>query len=107
MALDREHLIDLQRRLADDGKLIEAGWIGLRLAAIDPEAPDIQLREMRNAFFAGAQHLFAAINDVLDEDSEPTVDDLYRMTKIDAELRTFAVEFCRENGLPDPTGQRQ
>jgi hypothetical protein len=81
------------RRLTDAGKLIEAGWIGLRLAAIPLDAPPIQLSEMRNAFFAGAQHLFTSIMTILDPGAEPTDDDLDRMNLIDKELRGFIVDF--------------
>ena len=79
----------LKRRLADEGKLIEAGWVGLRLAAIPLDAPAIQLEEMHNAFMAGAQHLFASIMNVLDPDAEPTEADMRRMDLIDRELRAF------------------
>lgn len=58
---DRQFLEQLSRRLADEGKLIEAGWVGLRLAAVPLNAPAAQLEEMRNAFMAGAQHLFSSI----------------------------------------------
>lgn len=36
---DRKHLQRLERELVDKGKLIEAGWVGLRLAAIPLDAP--------------------------------------------------------------------
>jgi len=50
---DRAYLERLSRELTDKGKLIEAGWVSLRLAAIPPNAPAVQLQEKRNAFFAG------------------------------------------------------
>ena len=96
---DQDFLIKLQRQLADDGKLIEAGWVGLRLAAIPPDAPAIQLTEMRQAFFAGAQHLFSSIMGVLDEGTQETADDLRRMDLIDQELRIFIAEFEKKHGL--------
>lgn len=58
---DRQYLERLSRELTDKGKLIEAGWIGLRIACDLEDAPKVQLEEMRNAFFAGAQHLFSSI----------------------------------------------
>jgi len=88
----REFLELLTKRLADEGKLIEAGWVGLRLAAIPLDAPEIQIREMRNAFMAGAQHLFSSIINMLDADTEPTAADMKRMDLIDAELKLFAKE---------------
>jgi len=90
---DRQHLERLTRELMDEGKLIEAGWIGLRLAAIPLDAPAMQLEEMRNAFFAGAQHLFGSLMTGLDPDSEPTAQDMVRVDLIDAELKKFINDF--------------
>jgi hypothetical protein len=98
--IDREELRRLERRLVDDGKLIEAGWIGLRRAAVAPEADAIQLEEMRTAFFAGAQHLFGSIMGILDDDREPTAADLNRMGLINAELEIFIREFRQRHDLP-------
>lgn len=89
---DRAYLERLTRELADQGKLIEAGWVSLRLAAIPPNAPAIQLQEMRLAFMAGAQHLFASMIGMLDEDREPTEDDMKRMDLIHQELEAFRGE---------------
>ena len=86
-------LTKLQRDLTDQGKIIEAGWIGLRIAAIPKDAPEIQLNEMRQAFFAGAQHLFSAIMHILDPGEEPTDADMKRMESIDKELRIFIADF--------------
>jgi hypothetical protein len=58
---DRQYLEQLSRRLADDGRLIEAGWVALRIQAIPHDAPAVQLQEMRMAYMAGAQRLFASI----------------------------------------------
>ncbi len=102
---DREFLERLSRDLTDQGKLIEAGWVGLRIAAMDPNAPAIQLQEMRKAFFAGAQHLFASIMTIMEEGSEPTEADLNRMSLISDELESFGHDLAREihgrAGKPD------
>ena len=86
---DREHLKQLTRELMDQGKLIEAGWVSLRLAAIPLDAPAIQLEEMRKAYFAGAQHLHASLMTGLEEGTEPTDADMRRMSLIAAELEEF------------------
>lgn len=88
---DRQFLEALSRKLADDGKLIEAGWVGFRLACFPPHgnAPAHQLEEMHNAFMGGALHLFSSIMSILDPGEEPTEADLKRMSLIDAELRAF------------------
>jgi hypothetical protein len=85
---------DLAKRFVDDGKLIEVGFIGLRKHVMHPDAPQEQVREMRMAFMAGAQHLFASILAVLDPDREPTERDMQRMGKINDELEAFAAEMA-------------
>jgi hypothetical protein len=85
----RELLEDLSRELIDKGLLVESGWISFRAAAISTNAPEVQLREMRLAFFAGAQHLLGSIMTVLDSGSEPTAADLKRMENINNELNQF------------------
>jgi hypothetical protein len=82
----------LSRDLADQGKLIEAGWIGLRACAIHKDATELEIEEMRMAFMAGAQHLFSSIIMILDPGAEPTGNDLKRMDLIDQELRAFRGE---------------
>jgi|SRR5882724_9382407 len=94
---DKAFLERLSRELADQGKLIEAGWVSLRIAAIPLDAPPIQLEEMRMAFFAGAQHLFSSLMTIMYPGAEPTDDDLNRMDLIDRELRGFIVDFEARN----------
>lgn len=99
---DRAHLERLSRELTDQGRLIEAGWISLRLAAIPLNAPPVQLEEMRNAFFAGAQHLFGSLMTILDPgEVEPTDQDLARMDLIDAELKAFIAEYSARKLLTE------
>lgn len=87
--------------MSDRGRLIEAGWIALRKSAMRPDAPEIQVTEMRMAFFAGAQHLFASIMGILDPGSEPTERDLKRMDLISHELQGFLQEFKQRHGIGD------
>ena len=96
---DKEFLRNLHRDLVKNGKLIEAGWVSLRLMAIPEDAPPIQLDEMRNAFFAGAQHLFSSMITIMDSDSEPTERDLEQMTLIDNELRQFIEDFSKRHSI--------
>ena len=70
---DRQFLERLSKQLADEGKLIEVGWIALRLSVIPLDASAVQLSEMRMAYMAGAQHLFSSIMHALDPDTEPTM----------------------------------
>ena len=65
------------------------------------DVPAIQYKEMRSAFFAGAHHLFASIMNVMDEDREPTKNDMLRMDLIHHELQAFLQEYKREHNIPD------
>lgn len=87
---NRKQHDDLAKTLISKGRLIEAGFEALRIAVIPNDAPAVQVAEMRTAFMAGAQHLFASIMSALDPDAEPSADDMQMMAKIDAELQHFA-----------------
>ena len=89
---DRQFLEQLSRRLADEGKLIEAGWAALRIQAIPLNAPAVQLQEMRMAYMAGAQHLFSSIMTILEPGQDETEADLTRMDLIHKELEAFGKE---------------
>ena len=99
---DRHYLEVLSKRLADDGRLIEAGWVAMRLYAVPWDAPAVQLNEMRQAFMAGAQHLFSSIMTILDPGADPTTADLRRMELISDELETFGKEM--ELRMSKPAG---
>lgn len=83
---------ELSKKLADEGKLIEAGWAGYRMMVLPPNAPQIQIDECRMAFMAGSQHLFSSIMNILDPGADPSTADLRKMDLIDKELREFARE---------------
>lgn len=96
---DRDFLKRFEKQLIQEGKLIEAGFIGLRLAAIPATASKDQLEDMRVAFFAGAHHLFNSIMHVLDDDREPTEADMARMSRIHEELEVFIEGFKKKHGF--------
>lgn len=87
---DRAYLERMTRELADKGQLIEAGWIGLRLAAIPLDASATQLDEMHKAYMAGAQHLWSSIMTMLDPGLEETEADMRKMSLIADELQAYA-----------------
>lgn len=91
--------VKLTRHLVDHGQLIEAGWQSLRLMALPEDTPDYQLKSMREAFFAGAHHLFASIMAILEPGHEATEQDLNRLTIIQSELAEYLVQFKREHNL--------
>ncbi len=82
---------DVTKKFVDEGKVIEAGWQAYRMLSIPPDAPDIQVSECRLAFFFGAQHLFASLMSIFgpDDGTEPTMEDMMRVSLVDAELREF------------------
>lgn len=91
----RQLLDRLVQQLTDEGKLIEAGWVALRIKVMPADAPEVQVREMRLAFLAGAMHLFGSILQMLDPGSEPTERDFARMEKISTELAAAVQELLR------------
>ena len=91
--MSHKALIDeLTKKLIDDGRLIEAGWQALRISAIPHNTSEVQIKEMRKAFFAGAQHLYASILSFLEPGTDETPNDMRRMELLDKELRQFVQE---------------
>jgi len=90
----------LTEEAVDTGNIIEIGWLSFRALAIPADAPQVQIDVMRDAFFAGAAHLFQSILCVLDPDNtEPSERDLRRMTMIDRELKQFIDDFKLKHGI--------
>jgi|SRR3954468_3438724 hypothetical protein len=84
---------EITKKLADEGKLIAAGWTAYRHLAMHPEAPPDQIRECRIAYYAGAQHLFGSLTSMMDADAEPTDADMNKMELMHRELLDFIAEF--------------
>ncbi len=83
----------MTKHLVDSGKLVEAGWVGLKLGLKLQEASQVQQSEMRWAFFAGAAHVFTSMMSFLEPGStEPTDKDLKRMDQLADELTRFQQE---------------
>ena len=105
MARLRAEIVKLEKRAVDNGLLIELGWLSLRRMAVPLDAPQVQVDEMRQAFFAGAQHLFSSIMGILDPGSEPTAADLRRFDLINSELEAFITLYAAKHGMPMPGGK--
>lgn len=67
------------------GKLIEAGWLGLRMLLPADLSPE-QLQHYRLAYLGGAQHVWSAMFAALSADHDPTPQDMRRMALISHEL---------------------
>lgn len=95
MSNDREMERRATLAAADQGRLIEHGWLGLRAGWISDDAPAQQIDEMRNAFFAGVQHALAAMAMIGEDGEEASTDELRRMEGVERELDRFFEEFKR------------
>ena len=84
---------ELTKALVDAGRLVEAGWVGMRLGCKLDKTSPTQQTEMRRAFFAGAMHVFTSMMSFLEPGSiEPTKNDMDRMTQLSEELTRFQKE---------------
>lgn len=93
----REMAEQVIKELAARGKVMEGGWQAFLLVSGLQDAPDMQKREMRKAYYLGAQHLFASIMTMLDPGSDPTDADVHGMDLIQDELKAFTDELRRNN----------
>jgi len=84
----------LERELLDANKIIQAGWVTFEAMAIPADAPPIQREEMRNAFFAGCQHLFQLL---LASSSGA------ELRAIEIELSLFIADYRKRHNLPQET----
>lgn len=75
----------LAKDLVDRGLLIRAG----SKALLDLQLPNDRTEAVRYAFFAGAEHVFSTMSLIMDDDREPTENDLKRMGKIYDELELW------------------
>jgi hypothetical protein len=79
----------LVKTASDAGLVLELGW--LSCAIMMKPAPEFR-NDMRIAYYAGAQHLFASMMTMLDPDADPTPRDLVRMDKMYKELAAMEPE---------------
>lgn len=89
----------LTKQFLAEGRLVEAGFRGLILTAYPDHAvmSPQQYRQLREAFFGGAQHLLGSIMGIVDPGEEVTDADMDRMGKIVAELDAFIAEYARDH----------
>lgn len=72
--------------------LLNNEWDTFREMVLAPDAPEIQISEMRRAFFGGAVALFRVMMRKLDPGEDPTERDMAQMDAIDQELRDFVAK---------------
>lgn len=69
--------------------IIEDGWNSYLNHVVPKDAPPIQVKETKQAFYSGASVLFYKILNILDPGEEPTEKDLMVMDDIKAEIDRF------------------
>ncbi len=84
---------------ADRGSLMEIGFVAF-VATSNPPLPASELQRWRDAYFSGAQHLWASVFDILDPDSEPTEKDMRRMDLVNHELEAWREDINARMGNP-------
>jgi hypothetical protein len=72
--------------------LIAAAWDSYLKQLMHPSAGEVQIRETRKAFYAGATALFFMLIELFADDKEPTEADLTLMSDVERELNEFAKE---------------
>lgn len=93
---------ELTKNAVDKGLVIELGWIAMLKHAIPQDISDEEVAKFRQAYFMGAQHLYASIMGILDPGREPTAKDMRRMELIHRELERFrAHEMSRRHEAPE------
>jgi hypothetical protein len=85
----------------DDGQIIALGALAFIKYVVPADAQPEQIRDMRNAFIAGADFLFTSIMNILEPGAEPTEKDLDRMNRINDELLRFRKEMTMLHMAPE------
>lgn len=94
-----EQVSEMERAAVDAGKIIEAGWMGFKIAAVPPSAGERQVNDMRDMFFAGAQHVWVSVLRMVSAGEDITADDERRMANIQRELDAFFTDFAQRHHL--------
>jgi len=90
----------IAKATADQGRLIEFGWFAAQRVLQWDGKSEAERRDLRLAFYTGAQHLWGSIMGLLDPGVVVTDDDLSRMDLIGEELDSFAREMTALLGEP-------
>jgi len=91
----KEIALAVMKKWSDEGKIIEGGWQAFCIVSLS-DAMEVQRRDMRKAYYLGAQHLWASLMNILEPGAEPTAKDEQRMQLIDDELKAFVDEIKQE-----------
>ena len=79
-------------KLAREGKILEGGWRAFELICVAENMPDVQRSDLRIAYYAGCQHLWASMMGIMDPGEEPTDADMRKMDLINREIEVVTLE---------------
>jgi hypothetical protein len=71
-------------------QLMAEQWDKFARAVLPADVSVVQRREMRRAFYAGAESILFRVIEAFAPEDEPTAEDLQIMEDLDAELKAFA-----------------
>lgn len=83
-----EHIMAAER----EGRHIESGFRDLMAHVYPRGVGEEQYSDLRKFFFAGASFLFAKMLNQMDDDREPTKEDLEFMSRVAKEIKAFQSE---------------
>lgn len=85
----------------DKGLIIEAGWAAFAAVIYPRGMSQTQHDQLRDAFFAGAQHLFSSLMTAMDSGDDASPQDITRLALIDNELNSYMQEVKARHGFSD------
>ena len=95
----RKAIERINRELIAQGKAIEAGWQAYRLIALRVDMPTSEQDQLKEAFFAGCQHVFGTFVHALSPDKTPLSDDNMRLIdNLFKELQSFSSDMQGKYG---------
>lgn len=81
----------------DNGSTMSEMWDGFRTLVL-PDVGVFQTTEMQKGFYAGALCLFNWFMIQMDEDREPTEDDLIKVSNMEKEIQEFFLRNVQHDG---------
>lgn len=91
--LTAEQLEKLTKSLADQGLLVTAGWTACANMLTNESTPAKTEEKLRQAYFMGAQHVFASMINMVEEGDEITDKDMRRMEFLQIELQAWEAAY--------------
>jgi hypothetical protein len=87
----------ITKDFADKGLVVESGWRVYAIVKRFEALPNPMEDELRDAFYAGAQHLFGSLMAFLDPGTQETPQDLRRMNLLNDEIERWVADYKQRN----------